>query len=308
MTTTERSLQAGEILQAVAQQKDKERAKWMKSAGLVEIKRVNITNNKVSCLLSVMTPIVCSLNAGADPSSIDTHLEDVNSIIDDMKKQINESNNEEVAPENSFTDPIDTSSGESTKKKENKKRKKELLKSSSEGEERFSEGELVIGIVDYPSPGSSGRAEEFKQLLQTMSEKVEYLCLNSVGLVKEEITVQPTLLGMAVESLREIEAYILPLLPPTNLEVVENENENKNKNENKNENENENEIVTKLLNSHNDISSSILHDNLNIIDDQDLSMIESLSQTKLAPKLNTFGEPVPKKITILGMFSIQKYV
>ena len=264
MTTVERSLQAGEILQAVAQQRDKERGKWMKSAGLVEIKRVTIRVNKVSCLLSIMAPILPHLNVGSDPSSTD--------ICVEGSQEINRNSVEEG--EEGATDLP-------SKKVANSK----LSSSTSDGEERFSEGELVIGIIDCPS-GSSNKVEEIKLLLQTMTQKVEYLCLNSVGLVKEEVTVQPTLLAMAVDALQQIEEYILPILShPKEEEEKEEEDYN---------------MIPEPLEINMDSSSSVLKQVSNSTDED--SLLSILSDVEVAPTLNAHGEPLPRKVTILGTY------
>ena len=259
MTTVERSLQAGEILQAVAQQRDKERGKWMKSAGLVEIKRVTIRVNKVSCLLSIMAPILPHLNVGSDPSSTD--------ICVEGSQEINRNSVEEG--EQGATDLP-------SKKVANSK----LSSSTSDGEERFSEGELVIGIIDCPS-GSSNKVEEIKLLLQTMTQKVEYLCLNSVGLVKEEVTVQPTLLAMAVDALQQIEEYILPIL--SHPKEVEDYN-----------------VTLEPLEINMDSSSSVLKQVSNSTDED--SLLSILSDVEVPPTLNALGEPLPRKVTILGTY------
>ena len=264
MTTVERSLQAGEILQAVAQQRDKERGKWMKSAGLVEIKRVTIRVNKVSCLLSIMAPIVPHLNVRSDPSSTD--------ICVEGSQEINRNSVEEG--EEGATDLP-------SKKVANSK----LSSSTSDGEERFSEGELVIGIIDCPS-GSSNKVEEIKLLLQTMTQKVEYLCLNSVGLVKEEVTVQPTLLAMAVDALQQIEEYILPILShPKEEEKEEEEDYN---------------MIPEPLEINMDSSSSVLKQVSNSTDED--SLLSILPDVEVAPTLNALGEPLPRKVTILGTY------
>ena len=266
MTTVERSLQAGEILQAVAQQRDKERGKWMKSAGLVEIKRVTIRVNKVSCLLSIMAPILPHLNVGSDPSSTD--------ICVEGSQEINRNSVEEG--EQGATDLP-------SKKVANSK----LSSSTSDGEERFSEGELVIGIIDCPS-GSSNKVEEIKLLLQTMTQKVEYLCLNSVGLVKEEVTVQPTLLAMAVDALQQIEEYILPILShPKEEEKEEVEEEDYN-------------VTLEPLEINMDSSSSVLKQVSNSTDKD--ALLSILSDVEVAPTLNALGEPLPRKVTILGTY------
>ena len=264
MTTVERSLQAGEILQAVAQKRDKERVRWMKSAGLVEIKRVTIRVNKVSCLLSIMAPILPHLNVGSDPSSTD--------ICVEGSQEINRNSVEEG--EQGATDLP-------SKKVANSK----LSSSTSDGEERFSEGELVIGIIDCPS-GSSNKVEEIKLLLQTMTQKVEYLCLNSVGLVKEEVTVQPTLLAMAVDALQQIEEYILPILSHPKEEVeVEEKDYN---------------VTLEPLEINMDSSSSVLKQVSNSTDED--SLLSILPDVEVAPTLNALGEPLPRKVTILGTY------
>ena len=266
MTTVERSLQAGEILQAVAQKRDKERVRWMKSAGLVEIKRVTISVNKVSCLLSIMTPIIPHLNSGSHLSSADIRMEGSQEINGGMKREMDSNSNSVEEGEAGATDLL-------SKKKVNSK----LSSSTSDGEERFSKGELVIGIIDCPS-GSSSRVEEIKLLLQTMTQKVEYLCLNSVGLVKEEVTVQPTLLAMAVDALQQIEEYILPILSSPQ--------------------EEETDMIVEPLEINMDSTSSYSKQPSNSTDED--TLLSSQSKVEVAPVLNALGEPVPRKITILG--------
>jgi hypothetical protein len=183
VTTIERSLQAAEILQAVGQAKDKERDLWMKAAGLREIKRITLSSNKVQCILSVMTPLVAET--------------DIEQVEGGSAGDIGESASGESAL-----------SGDLQGKKVSKKKAK---RSKSEEEQRFSVGELVIGIVDGPAGGDSIQA--VKQLLQTMTQPVDYLSLNSVGLVKEEVTVQPTLLALAVDALDHLGEFILPVIP-----------------------------------------------------------------------------------------------
>lgn len=169
----ERSLQAAEILQAVGQKKDKDRAQWMKAAGLKEIDRITVRKNKIRCIMSVMVPV--------------------------------------QAPEG----PPDAQEGAETfeEKHVDSKRSRKQNSGSKEEPHRFSPGELVIGIIDdcTASKDTAGACTAVKQLLQTMTQRADFIPLSSVGLVKEEVTVQPTLLAIATEALGALSDYIFPL-------------------------------------------------------------------------------------------------
>jgi hypothetical protein len=181
----ERSLQAAEILQAVGQKRDEDRAQWMKAAGLREIERITVRKNKVRCTMSIMVPLDAqdgSLSVQGLQSSEAVQAGDGNRDGDKNLKAIS-------------------------------KRKKKLDGASKEEPHRFSAGELVIGIIDdcTASNDSLGACTAVKHLLQTMAQGADYIPLNSVGLVKEEVTVQPTLLAIATEALGALSDYILPV-------------------------------------------------------------------------------------------------
>jgi hypothetical protein len=173
----ERSLQAAEILQAVGNRKEKERAKWMKAAGLTEIRRITVTKNKLRCVLSVMQPI-------PEPASVLS--ESSSSSSEGMES----------------TDGLQTSNP--------------LVKKSKSQHDvvpRFSAGELVLGFMDdctSDSTGSGSGGLSVRELLCSMTQEGEQLSLNSVGLVAEEVTVQPVLLSMAVQALTQLTDLIAP--------------------------------------------------------------------------------------------------
>ena len=58
VTTVERSLQAIEILYGVKENDDGSRTQILKDAGLKEIFRRRVTFNKLSCLVTIMTPVL----------------------------------------------------------------------------------------------------------------------------------------------------------------------------------------------------------------------------------------------------------
>ena len=179
----ERSLQAAEILQAVGNRKEKERAKWMKAAGLIEIRRITVSKNKLRCVLSVMQPIPEPMPALSGSSSSSDGTE---SVSDEGTGGLQTSNS--------------------------------LVKKSKSQHDvvpRFSAGELVLGFIDdCPSDstgsGSGSEGLSVRELLCSMTEEAEQLSLNSVGLVAEEVTVQPVLLSMAVQALTQLTDLIAP--------------------------------------------------------------------------------------------------
>jgi hypothetical protein len=178
VTTVERSLQAAEILQAVGQKRDEDRAQWMKAAGLKEIERITVRRNKLRCTMSIMVP----LDAQDGPAAVQEGAELVAGDGDKNSKAIS-------------------------------KRKRKLERARKEEPHRFSAGELVVGIIDdcTASKDTLGACTAVKHLLHTMSQGADFIPLNSVGLVKEEVTVQPTLLAIATEALGALSDYILPL-------------------------------------------------------------------------------------------------
>lgn len=177
----ERSLQAAEILQAVGQKRDGDRAQWMKAAGLKEIERITVRKNKIRCTVSVMMPI--GVHDGPTVESGSGSSEAVQTIA--------------VAVDGD----------------RNSKRKRKAEVASKEEPHRFSAGELVIGIIDdcTASTDNLSACTALKHLLHTMTQGAGFIPLNSVGLVKEEVTVQPTLLAIATEALGALSDYILPV-------------------------------------------------------------------------------------------------
>jgi hypothetical protein len=159
VTTVERSLQAAEILQAVSQENEMKRNKWMLEAGLKEIKRVNLSKNKVNCILSIMIPI--------DDDTLDSD-KDVCVEETSTDKILSEKHNDD--DDNSIN--VNTGDKKKGNKRKSKKSKnvinqsildeKNILKKSkkvmnniygnkrmkSEEEKRFSAGDLIIGSVD----------------------------------------------------------------------------------------------------------------------------------------------------------------
>ena len=83
-----------------------------------------------------------------------------------------------------------------------KKNKKDSI---SEEEIRFQYGELVIGIVDEGDDDA-----DIAQVLRMMSQKPEFMPLRSTGLVREEVTIQPTILKLASDVLAHLHDYIKP--------------------------------------------------------------------------------------------------
>jgi hypothetical protein len=79
----------------------------------------------------------------------------------------------------------------------------------SEEEKRFSMGDLIIGVVD--DQGNNKGTKNIENLLKTLTAEAEYISLNSIGLVKEELSVQPTLLAIAIDVLHELAELILPI-------------------------------------------------------------------------------------------------
>lgn len=182
----ERSLQAAEILQAVGQRRDGDRAQWLKAAGLKEIERITVRKNKLRCTMSIMVPL--DSQSSPTPPSV-----------------------QEGVESSEATQAVD---GDKNAKSISK-RKRKLESATKEEPHRFSPGELVIGIIDDCTASRDGdtlgACTAVKHLLQTMTQGADFIPLNSVGLVKEEVTVQPTLLAIATEALGALSDYILPL-------------------------------------------------------------------------------------------------
>ena len=182
----ERSLQAAEILQAVGQRRDGDRAQWMKAAGLKEIERITVRKNKLRCTMSIMVPL--DSQSSPTPPSVQEGVESSEA----MQAVDGDKNAKSIS-----------------------KRKRKLESATKEEPHRFSPGELVIGIIDDCTASRDGdtlgACTAVKHLLQTMTQGADFIPLNSVGLVKEEVTVQPTLLAIATEALGALSDYILPL-------------------------------------------------------------------------------------------------
>jgi hypothetical protein len=179
-------LQAAEILQAVGQRRDGDRAQWMKAAGLKEIERITVRKNKLRCTMSIMVPL--DSQSSPTPPSVQEGVESSEA----MQAVAGDKNAKSIS-----------------------KRKRKLESATKEEPHRFSPGELVIGIIDDCTASRDGdtlgACTAVKHLLQTMTQGADFIPLNSVGLVKEEVTVQPTLLAIATEALGALSDYILPL-------------------------------------------------------------------------------------------------
>lgn len=191
VTTVERSLQAAEILQAVGNRKEKERAKWMKAAGLIEIRRITVSKNKLRCVLSVMQPI-------PEPVPVLSESSSSSSSSSEGTESVNDEGTDGLQTSNSLV---------------------KKLKSQHDVVPRFSAGELVLGFVDDCSSdstesGSGSEGLSVRELLCSMTEEAEQLSLNSIGLVAEEVTVQPVLLSMAVQALTQLTDLIAPAPVP----------------------------------------------------------------------------------------------
>ena len=186
----ERSLQAAEILQAASNRKERERIKWMKAAGLCEIKRITVGKDKLKCVLSVMQPLPALLPA---PELLE-----------------GSSSGSSGSVETSIDEGIDA---QETGTSQGKRLGSKASASSIETVPRFTAGELVLGFIDNCSPDSTG-SSTVRELLCSMTQDGEQLSLNSVGLVEEEVTVQPLLLSLAVEALIELTDFIAPAPAP----------------------------------------------------------------------------------------------
>jgi hypothetical protein len=84
-------------------------------------------------------------------------------------------------------------------------KKNKANKSTSEQECKFQIGELVIGIVDEGDDNA-----DIAQVLRMMSQKPEFLPMRSTGLVREEVTIQPTILKLASDVLAHLHDYVIP--------------------------------------------------------------------------------------------------
>ena len=84
-------------------------------------------------------------------------------------------------------------------------KKNKANKSTSEQECKFQLGELVIGIVDEGDDNA-----DIAQVLRMMSQKPEFLPMRSTGLVREEVTIQPTILKLASDVLAHLHDYVIP--------------------------------------------------------------------------------------------------
>ena len=194
MTTVERSLQAAEILQAASNRKERERIKWMKAAGLREIKRITVGQNELKCVLSVMQPLPALVPApelleGSGSSGTGSG-SNVETLIDEG------------------TDARETGTSQG------KRLGSKTSALNIETVPRFAAGELVLGFIDNCSPDSTS-SSTVRELLCSMTQDAEQLSLNSVGLVEEEVTVQPVLLSLAVEALKELTDFIAPAPSPS---------------------------------------------------------------------------------------------
>lgn len=72
-------------------------------------------------------------------------------------------------------------------------------------EPHFFPGELVVAIVD-----AGEAATAVPRLLRVLAEDSEVVPLKGVGLVREEVTLQPSLLTLTVSALKHLQDYILP--------------------------------------------------------------------------------------------------
>lgn len=68
-------------------------------------------------------------------------------------------------------------------------------------------GEIVVSLVDAYDADKS-----LPQLLRVMAQEPESIPLRSVGLVSEDVTLQPTLASLAALALKEIEEFLIPLV------------------------------------------------------------------------------------------------
>lgn len=273
MTTVERSLQAAEILQAVGNKKEKERAKWMKAAGLTEIRRITVSKNKLRCVLSVMQPI-------PEPASVLSESSSSSSSVG------TESVNDEGA------DGLQTSPPQAKKSKP-----------QHDVVPRFSAGELVLGFMDdcpSDSTGSGSGGLSVRELLCSMTQEGEQLSLNSVGLVAEEVTVQPVLLSMAVQALTQLTDLIAPA-PAMQEDEAEGEG---GVNTDDEEHVTASNVKSTSKSANTDINADGAETAIGAGEEEEgVGEGGPVSAEESIPILSAAGLPLPSKITIVGQIS-----
>ena len=166
----------------------------MKAAGLHEIKRITVGQNELKCVLSVMQPLPLPALVPAP----------------ELFEGGGSSGSGGGSVETSIDEGIDA---RETGTSQGKRLVSKASASNIETVPRFTAGELVLGFIDDCSPDSTS-SSTLRELLCSMTQEAEQLSLNSVGLVEEEVTVQPVLLSLAVEALKELTDFIAPAPAP----------------------------------------------------------------------------------------------
>ena len=214
VTTVERGLQAAEILQAVACGDDAQRAVLLAGAGLREVKRVVLARNHVRCVLSLMAPTRVAATAETVSAGLAPHAEAGKNKsarrAADAERRFEEGELVVGVVDECSGDAVDTDmdadigigmDGPPAPAEDGRRRG------------RGSKAARSRGTKKAAARVASPRTEAAVRLLRVLTERDVSLPLHSVGLVKEEVTVQPTLMGLAVDALQALGDYVLPAAP-----------------------------------------------------------------------------------------------
>ena len=253
----------------------------MKAAGLRELKRFKICNNGLRCVVSVMESV--SEGTADDLSSSEGVVEGEGERGDDVPTSSSSSS--------SSSSKVGGQKQKNTSPKNSKSRNVEV--------QRFSPGELVVGVVDDCSRSDEGDASSsaVKQLLNILTQDPSCLPLSSVGLVEEEVTVQPTLLAIAAEALSGLVDFILPLPP-----VVEVEAESDPQSGEESSAGSISEIDRQNISApaaQSEVDESVLP-----LDQRGMKEGEGGGKGRI---LTVGGRPVPSKISVIGKYLYRGY-
>ena len=198
--TVERGLQTAEILQSINEKDNVTRSALLHEAGLVELKRVSVVVNKVTCIVTVLAPTTS--DEGRQEHNVVSSVNFENSTVHGSNAARNGS-------------PNNRSSSGRSQERENRKKLSEPMK--------FVPREMVVAIVEDSGKLSSGVAQLLRVAVRDQTSNVQ-LTHSTPGNDKDEsaidesegveacsLTVQPTMLALAQQALEEIAEFLLPV-------------------------------------------------------------------------------------------------
>lgn len=279
VTTVERALQATEILTACSEKSDAARTECLRDAGLVELRRVPLMRNKLRYSLSIMMPLkqYNKLMKDRMEKGLQSHVNlNKSNITATSTATATDSTIHEVGGKKKSKSKKHNRNNKTSKEKDSNQENSNAEKALSESDdaddddiydERFNMGELIVGIVD-----EGNLEDDVAQVLRVMSQPVETISLKSVGLMQEDVSIQPTLLQLATDVVENLRDYILPI--------------NK-----------ESPQLTEIEKSANKTEDDESHDVLT-------SYTSTSPPTQLPspppPLINSLGDPLPRSVRFLG--------